>query len=263
MKVTTWNVNGIRAREAQVLEWVLTQRPDVVCLQEIKASPDAVPQSLCELADYWCYWHGHKGYSGVAINLRKESFPAKPAFFHPPFDEENRVVAVRQGRLVIASVYVPNGGKDFQAKLRFLEGLDAFVRSELTDGTELLLCGDLNVALEDRDVHPTMRKPGQVGTTEEERRWMRHILDAGMTDLLRQFDPDNDRLFTWWAPWRNFRQRNYGWRIDYVLASRSLADRARSCRSHREYGTSDHGPVSAEFEATTAPPPPAPGARTA
>ncbi len=155
MKVTTWNVNGIRAREAQVLEWVLTHRPDVVCLQEIKASPDAVPQSLCELVDYWCFWHGHKGYSGVAITLRKETFPEEPAFFHPPFDDENRVVAVRLGKLVVASVYVPNGGKDFPAKLRFLEGLDAFVRAELADGADLLVCGDLNVALED-----SRRAPG-------------------------------------------------------------------------------------------------------
>src|SRR5207248_708701 len=97
VKVSTWNVNGIRAREAQVLEWVQKESPDVLCLQEIKASPEDVPASLCELPGYWCFWHGHKGYSGVALHLRKERFPERPAFFHPPFDVENRLVATEVG----------------------------------------------------------------------------------------------------------------------------------------------------------------------
>lgn len=264
VKVTTWNVNGIRAREAQVLDWVQRERPEILCLQEIKASPEQVPTSLCELQDYWCFWHGHKGYSGVAVHLRKDAFPERPTFFHPEFDHEHRAVAVRVGKLLVASLYVPNGGKDFPAKLRFLEALAAFTRAELAVGGELLLCGDLNVALEEKDVHPTMRKPNQIGTTEEERALLRQMLGDGLTDLLRRFDPDNERLFTWWAPWRSFREKNYGWRIDYVLASRALAERATSCKSVREFGTSDHGPVVAEFEAGTlalataqgAPPPP-------
>jgi exodeoxyribonuclease-3 len=247
VRVTTWNVNGIRARQAQVLEWVQREQPDVVCLQEIKASPEQVPAPLCELDGYWCFWHGHKGYSGVAVHLRKATFPDRPLFFHPAFDHEHRAVAARMGGLLIASLYVPNGGKDFQAKLRFLEGLIAFARAERAAGTELLLCGDLNVALEERDVHQVLRKPNQIGTTEEERALLRELLAEGLTDLLRRFDQDNDRLFTWWAPWRNFRERNFGWRIDYVLATAGLAARAQSCRSVRDFGTSDHGPLLAEF----------------
>jgi exodeoxyribonuclease-3 len=152
------------------------------------------------------------------------------------------------GGLLIASLYVPNGGKDFAAKLRFLEALVAFAHAERAAGTELLLCGDLNVALEERDVHPILRKPNQIGTPDEERAHLRQLLAEGLTDLLRAFDPENDRLFTWWAPWRNFRERNYGWRIDYVLATAVLAARARSCRSVREFGTSDHGPLLAELD---------------
>lgn len=247
MKVTTWNVNGIRARQAQVLEWVQREQPDVLCLQEIKASPEQVPAALCELEGYWCFWHGHKGYSGVAVHLRKATFPERPSFFHPAFDHEHRAVAARVGGLLICSLYVPNGGKDFPAKLRFLEGLVAFARAERAAGSELLLCGDLNVALEERDVHPVLRKPNQIGTTEEERALLRELLAEGLNDLLRSFDKDNDRLFTWWAPWRNFRERNFGWRIDYVLATAGLAARASSCRSLRDFGTSDHGPLLAEF----------------
>lgn len=249
MKLSTWNVNGIRARGAQVLEWLRTERPDVLCLQEIKASPEHVPEALCALEDYWYFWHGHKGYSGVGILLRKEAWPLRPEFFHPSFDRECRVVAVRLADLLLASIYVPNGGKDFQAKVRFLESLREFVREERARGTRLILCGDLNVALEPRDVHPLMQKEGQVGQTEAERVLMRGILEEGLEDLLRRFHPHDARLFTWWAPWRNFRARNFGWRLDYVLVSRELAETARRCDSLREFGTSDHGPVVAELDA--------------
>ena len=119
MKVATWNVNGIRARASQLGEWLERERPDVVCLQELKAESDQIPE-LCKRADYHAYWHCCKGYSGVSLQLRKELFPANPVYSHPPFDVESRIVQVEHDDLVIASVYVPNGGKDYQAKLRFL-----------------------------------------------------------------------------------------------------------------------------------------------
>ena len=252
MKVTTWNVNGVRAREGQVLEWIQREQPELVCLQEIKASPSDIPERLCALENYWCFWHGNKGYSGVGINLRKDAWPEEPRFFHPAFDAENRIVAVRLGALLVASIYVPNGNKDFPAKMRFLEGMVEFVRAELGAGSTLLLCGDLNVALEERDVHPLLRKPEQIGQRPEERELIRAMLASGLEDLLRRFHPDDERLFTWWAPWRNFRQRNYGWRLDYVLSSAPLTSAAKSCVSFREFGTSDHGPVQAEFDVSLA-----------
>src|SRR4030088_2135261 len=126
MKIATWNVNGIRARHAQLLEWVARERPDVVCLQEIKASSDQVPAALCELEGYWCYWHGGKGYSGVGLHVRKETCPDRPSFHHPEFDYEHRIVAARLPQVTVASIYVPNGGKDFPAKMRFLEAMDAY-----------------------------------------------------------------------------------------------------------------------------------------
>ncbi len=130
MKIATWNVNGIRAREAQVQEWIARERPDVVCLQELKAASDQVPAALCEMEGYWCYWHGGKGYSGVGLHVRKAIAPDRPAFTHPPFDYENRIVtadlATAAGALTVASVYVPNGGKDFPAKMRFLDAMDGY-----------------------------------------------------------------------------------------------------------------------------------------
>jgi exodeoxyribonuclease III len=247
MKVTTWNVNGIRAREAQVLEWLHRETPDVLCLQEIKASPEHVPASLCALEGYWCYWHGHKGYSGVGFHLRKTLFPEKPAFAHPDFDHENRIVTVELGPWVLASIYVPNGGKDFAAKIRFLEALEQFVSQIHAQGKQVVLCGDFNVARTERDVHPALRKPEQIGQTPQERALIERLLGQGLIDLGRHFDPDNDRLFTWWAPWRNLRQKNVGWRLDYVFASEAVARTATGCVGLREFGSSDHAPVTATF----------------
>src|SRR5713226_186681 len=121
LKLATCNVNGIRARLSQVQEWIAQERPDVVCLQEIKATSDQIPVALWEMEGYWCYWHGGKGYSGVALNVRKDLAPARPAFAHPPFDHDNRIVTVDlatdAGDVTVASIYVPNGGKDFPAKM--------------------------------------------------------------------------------------------------------------------------------------------------
>jgi exodeoxyribonuclease-3 len=248
MKIATWNVNGIRARQGQVQEWVAREQPDVLCLQEIKASQDQIPAALCEMEGYWCYWHGGKGYSGVALHVRQDAFPERPAFSHPPFDYETRMVVVRLGRLTVASVYVPNGGKDFPAKMRFLTAMDEYARAAADAGASLVLCGDLNVARTDMDVHPKERKPNAIGQLPEERALLEGIIARGLVDVGRALDPDNDQLFTWWAPWRNMKQRNIGWRLDYVLASTALGTRASRCPVFREVGTSDHAPVLAEFD---------------
>jgi exodeoxyribonuclease-3 len=238
LKIGTWNVNGIRARLDEVQAWVTKERPDILCLQEIKASPYQIPMFLCELDDYWCYWHGSKGYSGVGLLVRKEFAPERPAFAHPGFDFEHRIVTVRTPQATVASVYVPNGGKDFPAKMRFLEALDEFAAAYRADGLPLVICGDLNVARTDADVHPKERKPRATGQRPEERALIERIISHELVDVGRALDPDNDMLFTWWAPWREMRQRNIGWRLDYVLASRSLFASVRGATVEREFGTS-------------------------
>jgi exodeoxyribonuclease III len=248
MKVATWNVNGVRAREQQLVAWLESEKPDVVCLQEIKASREQIPESLGELPGYWGRWHGLGAYSGVFLGLSRDRFPLEPAFDHPSFDRECRVVAANVGDLVLASVYVPNGGRDFPGKLDFLDRMNEWAAEVRGGGRKLILAGDLNVAREERDVHPKERKPHQVGTRPEERERLERLLGSGYVDLGRKLDPDNDALFTWWAPWRNLRQRNIGWRIDYVVASEELAERARSSVVQREVGTSDHGPVVVTFD---------------
>ena len=248
MKIATWNVNGIRARQAQLQELVEKEEPDVLCLQEIKASIDQLPVWLCDIEGYWCYWHGGKGYSGVGLHVRKATFPERPAFDHPDFDYEHRIVTARLPACTVASLYAPNGGKDFPAKMRFLESLDLFVARHEASGQPLVLCGDFNVAPTDMDVHPKERKPNIIGQRPDERALIERIIAHGLVDVHRKMEPANADLFTWWAPWRNMRQRNIGWRLDFVLASRVLADTAVSCVVQREFGTSDHGPVIATFD---------------
>lgn len=241
MKIATWNVNGIRARAAQVREWLDRERPDVVCLQELKAELAQIPEEV-QHPDYHAFWHGQKGYSGVSLQVRKD-LVADPVYSHPPFDVESRIVQLELGDLVIASVYVPNGGKDYPLKLSFMTQLTDWTRRLHAAGRELVICGDLNIARAEMDVHPKERKPTAVGQRPEERELFDTLLQASLADMGRVFDPDNPGLFTWWAPWRNLRARNIGWRLDYVLASPTVAARATSCVVQADVGTSDHAPV--------------------
>jgi exodeoxyribonuclease-3 len=248
VKIATWNVNGIRAREQQVLEWVGRDRPDVLCLQELKAPREKVPESLSEMNDYWCYWHGERAYSGVGLLVHKDLCPQAPQFTHPGFDFETRIVTVHLQGLLVGSVYVPNGGKDYTAKLQFLEAMQRFARESRKQNLGLILCGDMNVTRTDMDVHPKERKPNAIGQRPDEREIFERILSEGyMVDLGRSLDPDNEQLFTWWPPWRQMRQKNIGWRLDYILAGESIAERIPECTVLSHLGTSDHAPGVAEF----------------
>src|SRR5262247_3561650 len=153
MKVATWNVNGIRARQAQLCEWLARDRPDVVCLQELKAELSQIPEQP-ELEGYHRYWHGLRAYSGVALHVRKGLLDAEPVFSHPDFDVESRIVQAEAGRLVLASVYVPNGGKDYEGKLQFMVRLADWAKQLAREGRELVLCGDLNITRSDFDLYP-------------------------------------------------------------------------------------------------------------
>jgi exodeoxyribonuclease-3 len=184
--------------------------------------------------------------------VRRDLAPEQPRFIHPGFDYESRIVAVdlntEAGPVTVASIYVPNGGKDFPAKMRFLNALDGYAAASQEANRTLILCGDLNVARTDKDVHPKERKPRAIGQLPEERALLEQIIGRGLVDLGRALDPDNEGLFSWWAPWRNMRQRNIGWRLDYVLASGPLAARASACPVQKDVGTSDHAPVVAQFD---------------
>jgi len=247
VKIVTWNVNGIRAREGQVEELLAREAPDLVCLQEIKAPAAKVPAPLKAPSGWHVLWHGETAYSGVSLMVSGALAAAPPPFAHPAFDFETRAVTAEVDGVTVASLYVPNGGKDFEAKLRFLEALDGWAAAAQAAGRPLLLCGDLNVTREDLDVHQKERRPGAIGQRDDERALLARLLTRGLVDVGRTLDPDNQALFTWWPPWRGLRQKNVGWRIDYVVASTALARGATRCAVLPEFGTSDHAPVVAEF----------------
>lgn len=250
MKIATWNVNGLRARQAQLLDWLSLERPDIVCLQEIKASIDQLPFELRDLDGYWTCWHGERGYSGIGLLVAKSAAADAPVFEHPAFDFQQRMattaIGTAKGRITVASVYVPNGGKDYDSKLRFLDALGQWTAERDAVGDLLVLCGDLNVTRGDLDIHPKERKPNQVGTRADERALLERLLAHGLVDVARAREPENPEIFTWWAPWRNLRQRNIGWRIDYVAASTALYDTVTHAAVQREIGTSDHAPLVVE-----------------
>jgi exodeoxyribonuclease-3 len=248
MKIATWNLNGVRARHRELTELAAVHAPDILCLQEIKAAPAQVPEPLTGLPQYHSYWHGNaRGYSGVSIHLRRE-LTASPRFSIPDFDVDNRALRVEHGALAVLSLYVPNGGRDYPAKLDFLRALHAFAAAAHRAGQLLVMCGDLNITRGDADVHPRQRKPGAIGQRPDERALLEAVLGESLVDLGRALHPDDDQLFTWWPPWRGEKSRNHGWRIDYIVASAALGGRTRSVEVLRDFGSSDHAPVIADID---------------
>ena len=251
MRVVTWNVNGIRARVAQVLDFLEQHEPCALLLQEIKAAPEQVPAELHALADrYWLHWHGALGgYSGVALLLSKRTFPDEPSFEVPPLDFETRVALARTSRGTLAVMYLPNGGKDYAAKIRFLTELGPWIHAESARGP-FLLAGDMNVTRTEMDVHPSQRDADAIAQRPDERALFEAAIAGGeLTDLTRVKHPDDATFFTWWPFWKGAKQRNLGQRIDYVFTNLALAQTLESVTLHRTYGSSDHAPLEALFSA--------------
>ena len=190
MKIATWNVNGIRARHEQFVQFAAAEQPDVICLQEIKAKIEQVPQS-CSIEGYSCYWHGAGGYSGVALHIRR-GFSERVDYTHPRFDLETRIVQARIEDTMFTSVYVPNGGKDFEAKIAFVNALIGYAADLRNEGLKLVLCGDMNIARSEMDVHPRERKPRAIGQLPQERELFERLLAEGdLVDVGRMLYPDD------------------------------------------------------------------------
>ena len=249
MRIGTWNVNGIRARFPDVVAWAGEWKPDVFCLQEIKATAAQIPEPLTGLPEYWSFWHGAPGgYSGVSLHVRRSAWPNPLAFKPPTFDVEARILEVDLGSLSFASVYVPNGNRNYPLKLEFLAELRRYAKAVRERGQTLILCGDLNVARTDMDVHPRLLKPNVIGQRPEERELLEGIFSEGLVDVGRALSPDDAGLFTWWPPWREEKQKNRGWRLDYVVLPEAVFPLVRSCAVLRDVGTSDHAPVVCDID---------------
>ncbi|GIX28988.1 exodeoxyribonuclease III [Pelomicrobium sp. G1] len=253
MRLATWNVNSLKVRLPQLLEWLARQRPDVVCLQETKLEDAAFPRDEIAQAGYAARFAGQKTYNGVAILSRNE--PQAVSVGVPGFqDEQKRLIAATVDGVRVVCVYVPNGqsvGSDkYDYKLRWMGALTAWLKDELGRHPQLAVLGDFNVAPEEADVHDPRLWEGQVLFSGPEREAFKKLLAVGLVDSFRLF-PQPEKSFTWWDYRMNAFKRNLGLRIDHILLSRVLARRCTGCsidlEPRREARPSDHAPVIAEL----------------
>ena len=231
MKLATWNVNSLKVRLPQLLDWLASTHPDAICLQETKLEDAKFPHAELETAGYRCAFSGQKTYNGVAILARAAPAAIETAIPGLP-DEQKRVLAASVGGTRIVCLYAPNGqsvGSDkYDYKLRWYAALAAWLKEELARHPKLAVLGDLNVAPEDRDVHDPKAWEGQVHVSQPERAAWRALLDLGLKDAFRLF-PQPDKSFSWWDYRMMGFRRNAGLRIDHILLSAALADRCKAC----------------------------------
>lgn len=255
MRIATWNVNSVRARLPQVLDWLARHAPDVLCIQETKVIDADFPTAEFRAAGYHAAFTGQKAYNGVATLSRE---PASAVVTElPGFNAgQKRFLAATVAGLRLINVYVPNGesvdSEKFRYKLAWLDALRDFVVRERVTYADLVVLGDFNVAPEPRDVYDPKAWEGRVLFSEPERAALRALLDTGLVDVFRAFaQPEGS--YTWWDYRQAGFRRNHGLRIDHILASASLATRCRACTidvtPRALERPSDHAPVIAEFGA--------------
>jgi exodeoxyribonuclease III len=257
MKIATWNVNSIRIRLPRLLSWLERTQPDVVCLQETKVTDDIFPKVELESLGYCCLISGQKTYNGVAILSKLECSDAVLALPDDTPEADRRLVSALIAGIRVIDVYAPNGqavGSDkYVYKLDWYRRLRAYLDSSFGPESDLLICGDFNIAPEDRDVWDPRKWQGQTLFSEPEKEALKNLMGWGLTDGLRMHRPEAG-LYTWWDYRAGAFHRGWGLRIDHMLLSKSLAARCTGVEIDRNERKgekpSDHAPVVASFEPT-------------
>ncbi len=254
MKLATWNVNSLKVRLPQVLEFLAAHQPDALCLQETKSEDEKFPIAEINAAGYHAVYSGQKTYNGVAILSLQE--PQEVTMGIAEFeDPQKRVISALVNGVRIVCVYIPNGESvesvKYAYKLDWLRRLNACLKEELTRYPRLAVLGDYNIAPEDRDVHDPNFWAGKVLFSEPEKAALRDIAALGLQDSFRLFEQP-DKSYSWWDYRMNGFKRNLGLRIDHILLSAELAKGCKSCTIVRDMRAkerpSDHAPVLAELE---------------
>lgn len=254
MRLATWNVNSLKVRLPQVLDWLKAQQPDVLCLQETKLEDAKFPASEISAAGYQALFSGQKTYNGVAILSRAVASNVLTAI--PDFDDpQKRVLAASIGALRAVCLYVPNGqsvdSDKYRYKLEWLAAVTAWLKHELASHPQLVVAGDYNIAPDERDVHDPKAWEGQVLFSAPERKAFQDLLAAGFKDGFRLFDQPA-QTYTWWDYRMHAFKRKMGLRIDHILLNESLAARCRACSvdvdPRKAERPSDHAPVWADLE---------------
>lgn len=254
MRLATWNVNSLKVRLPQVLDWLHVHQPDVLCLQETKLQDGNFPESDLRAAGYHSLFSGQKTYNGVAI-LSKAPTSEPQAEIRGFSDPQKRVLAANLDGLRVVCLYVPNGqsvdSDKYRYKLDWLAAVTAWLKDELAAYPRLAVVGDFNIAPDDRDVHDPKAWEGQVLCSALERKALQELLDIGLKDAFRLFDQPA-QAFTWWDYRMNAFKRKMGLRIDHILISDSLAPGCSACTidldRRKAERPSDHAPVVAEIE---------------
>ncbi len=250
MKLISWNVNGLRAvLRKNFLEFLDAEKPDILCLQETKCSPDQVEQLWP--AQYTTYWNSaeRKGYSGTAIFTKQRPLQVTPDFGLAKHDGEGRVLVAEFKDFFLVNVYVPNSQREL-TRLAYRQQWDRdFLKflKRLEQKKPVIWCGDLNVAHTEIDLANPKANVKNHGFTPEERAGFAAYLEAGFLDTFREFEPGPGH-YTWWSPMANARARNIGWRLDYFLISPALRPRLKRAKILSQVLGSDHCPVSIEVK---------------
>lgn len=250
VKIVSWNVNGIRSvLKKNFLEFLEKEAPDVLCLQEVKAGPNDVEQLWP--AGYTTYWNSakKKGYSGTAVFCRQRPLNVLYGLGIEDHDQEGRLITLEYPDLFILNVYTPNSRRALERlpyRRSWNRDLQRYLCT-LAGRKPVVACGDLNVAHTSLDICHPKPNEGSPGYSEPEREDFTSLLSAGFIDSFREFEKGGGH-YTWWSPFSKARERNLGWRIDYVLISSSLRPRLRSAFIRCEVPGSDHCPVGIELD---------------
>jgi exodeoxyribonuclease III len=251
MEIATFNINNVNRRLPNLLEWLREAAPDVVCLQELKASQASFPEAVIRDAGYGAVWRGQRNWNGVAILARdREPILVRDELPGDPTDQQSRYIEAAVHGVLIASIYLPNGnpqpGPKFAYKLAWFERLIAHVAEIWATGVPAVLAGDYNVVPTDQDIYPTKSWANDALLQPESRAAFRRLLDQGWTDPIRTLHPA-EPMYTFWDYKRDRWRRNAGLRLDFLLLSAALAGRLADAGVDREVrgreGASDHAPA--------------------
>ena len=256
MKLATWNINSIRARTDRLVAWVTANQPDILCLQETKVEDAGFPTDTLGKLGYSVVTHGQRSYNGVAIASRVAATDVSRGFGDGESDDEARLIAATIGDLRVICVYVPNGqdleSDKFPYKLAWYKRLRRYLDTHFKTSDRVVVCGDTNVTADDRDVWSPEKWAGQIHCSPKEREAFAEVVGFGLVDVFRKHNPDGG-VYSWWDYRGVSFFKDQGLRIDYILATKSVAEQCSACTIDRNarkgQDASDHAPVIATLSA--------------
>jgi exodeoxyribonuclease-3 len=252
-KISSYNVNGIRAAHRKgFVDWAGESDPDIICIQELRAMENQIPEEVKELG-YYEYYHvaDKKGYSGVAIYSKKKPNKIEEGIGVDWIDSEGRVIMAEYDAFRVFSIYAPSGTTgDIRQdmKMDFLDNFIRFGKKFVEDEKPSVFCGDFNICHTEIDIHNPEKQHKTSGFLPEERAWVTDFLEVGYNDVFREIHPEKTDLFSWWSYRAASKERNKGWRIDYHLATNELAEKAKVAEIEKKWDISDHAPVSIVYD---------------